>query len=122
MDNNYDFYKRMAVVGEWIPYGKVASYGQIALLCGSPKNSRQVGYALRAGKVSGAFPAHRLVNGKGILSGAAAFAQPDMQPKMLRNEKVEVDSDNRIDLKKFGWHHTIDDAMELYELFKKLNI
>lgn len=45
-----------------------------------------------------------------------------MQKKLLRKEKVEVDSDNRVDLKKFGWHHTIDDAMELYELFKQMDI
>ena len=29
-----------------IPHGKVATYGQIACLCGSPRASRAVGYAL----------------------------------------------------------------------------
>ena len=41
-----DFYKRLALVGSQIPCGKVATYGQLALLCGRPRNSRQVGYAL----------------------------------------------------------------------------
>ena len=44
-----DFYKRMRLVCAAIPYGKAASYGQIALLCGKPKNARQVGYALKRG-------------------------------------------------------------------------
>lgn len=44
-----DFYKRVACVCKRIPYGNVATYGQIALLCGSPRNSRQVGYALNRG-------------------------------------------------------------------------
>ena len=38
-----DFYRRMEKVCERIPYGKAATYGQIALLCGCPKNARQVG-------------------------------------------------------------------------------
>ena len=42
-----DFYKRMALVCRRIPEGTVATYGQIALLCRKPKNSRQVGYGLK---------------------------------------------------------------------------
>ena len=44
-----DFYRRLALAGEAIPFGKVATYGQLALLCGRPRNSRQVGYALNRG-------------------------------------------------------------------------
>ena len=40
---SFDFYKRAAIVCRAIPYGKAATYGQIALLCGKPKNARQVG-------------------------------------------------------------------------------
>ena len=59
-----NFYKRMTLVCSKIPYGKAATYGQIALLCGMPKNSRQVGYALRTGKAGEHVPAHRIVNAK----------------------------------------------------------
>ena len=34
-----DFYKRMEKVCHIIPYGKVATYGQIAMLCGKPRNA-----------------------------------------------------------------------------------
>ena len=74
-----DFYKRARIVCLAIPYGKAATYGQIALLCGKPKNARQVGYALNRGRLGEGIPAHRVVNARGILSGAAAFETEDMQ-------------------------------------------
>lgn len=43
------FYEKMRIVCLAIPVWKVATYGQIALLCGKPNNSRQVGYELREG-------------------------------------------------------------------------
>ena len=51
-----DFYERMSLVCSRIPRGRVATYGQIALLCGYPKNARQVGYGLRQG-LAGEVPA-----------------------------------------------------------------
>lgn len=42
-----NFYERMRIVCMAIPAGTVATYGQIAMLCGKPKNSRQVGYGLK---------------------------------------------------------------------------
>ncbi len=41
-----------------IPDGCVTTYGQIALLCGAPRHSRQVGYALRTNRL-GDVPAFR---------------------------------------------------------------
>lgn len=43
------FYEKMRLVCLAIPEGTVATYGQIAMLCGKPGNSRQVGYGLREG-------------------------------------------------------------------------
>ena len=56
-----DIYKRIGIVCNCIPRGQVATYGQIALLCEKPRNSRQVGYALKHG-LAGEVPAHRVVN------------------------------------------------------------
>ena len=55
-----DFYQRAGIVCRAIPRGTVASYGQIALLCGKPKNARQVGYALNKGRLGEEVPAHRV--------------------------------------------------------------
>jgi len=119
---SFDFYKRLELLGEYIPYGKVVTYGQLALLCGKANNSRQIGYALRSGKVGCSFPAHRVINGQGYLSGSCAFTTSGLQKSLLRKEKIEVSNDNRVDLKKFQWHHTMDNALEFYALFKQLAI
>ena len=87
---SFDFYKRAAIVCRAIPYGKTATYGQIALLCGKPENARQVGYALNRGRLGEGIPAHRVVNARGILSGAAAFETADMQKRLLEKEGVTV--------------------------------
>ena len=62
-----DFYKRLGIVCRAIPKGKVITYGQAALLCGFPKNARQVGYGLKK-ELAGEVPAYKVVNSKGILS------------------------------------------------------
>ena len=69
-----EFYRRMGIVCRRIPRGRVATYGQIALLCGKPRNSRQVGYGLKMGLAGEGDTAHRGVNSQGVLSGAAYLA------------------------------------------------
>lgn len=119
---SFNFYKRLELVCQYIPAGKVVTYGQLALLCGKPNNSRQVGYALRANKSEEPIPAYRIINGSGILSGAPCFATPTMQKELLQKDGIVVDANNRVDLKEFQWHHTLDDALELHDIFKQLGI
>lgn len=116
-----DFYKRMALVCEKIPEGCVATYGQIALLCGKPRNSRQVGYGLKHGLAGENVPAHRVVNSKGFLSGAVYFDTMDMQKILLESEGVELKRTPdgwQVDLKRFGWKNTLEDALSLAEAFE----
>ena len=120
-----DFYKRMELVCERIPAGRAASYGQIALLCGKPGNARQVGYALRRGRAGKSVPAHRIVNAKGILSGAEAFDTPETQKRLLESEGVRVrktDAGWRVDLREYGWVNSIEEAEELYRIFQERGI
>lgn len=117
-----EFYKRVGIVCRNIPKGKVATYGQVALLCGKPKNPRQVGYALKHGLAGKDVPAYRVVNGKGILSGAAYFETFDMQRMLLEAEGVRVAWTNygwKASLKEYGWKNTMEDALYLKELFEK---
>ncbi len=117
-----DFYERVRRVCLEIPYGRAATYGQIALLCGKPDNSRQVGYALRMGRAGEGIPAHRIVNARGILSGANAFAAPDLQKRMLEKEGVEVrltDKGWKVDLRKYGWRQSSEDAGRFYRMFRE---
>ena len=92
-----------------IPQGKVATYGQIAMLCGKPRNSRQVGYGLRENLAGEDVPAFRVVNSKGELSGANHFLIPGLQRTLLEDDGVEVFWNGQIwcvDLKEYGWKTT----------------
>ena len=117
-----DFYERVALVCSRIPYGCVASYGQIALLCQKPRNSRQVGFALNRKLDGKHVPAHRVVNHQGFLSGAAAFATPSTQKKLLQSEGVRVSRQQQVDLGKYGWKHTLEYALELEREFSERGI
>ncbi len=119
-----DFYKRVGIVCNRIPQGKVATYGQIALLCGKPKNSRQVGYALKM-NLAGDVPAYRVVNSKGILSGAFHFEIPDLQKILLTADGIEViwtPEGWKLDLKAHQWKNSMEEAEELLAEFVRENI
>ena len=62
-------YERIYAVVRQIPYGRVATYGQIAALAGNPRWSRVVGYALHVNPEPGVIPCHRVVRNDGALSG-----------------------------------------------------
>ena len=113
-----DFYKRVGITVRTVPEGKVATYGQIALLCGKPKNARQVAYALNRG-LAGEVPAHRVVNSQGYLTGAASFEHPDLQRMLLEEEEVLVSAEGRVDMKRDGWKNTLEDALRLKEIFER---
>lgn len=120
-----DFYRRVALVCEAIPRGKVATYGQIALLCGMPKNARQVGYALNREKAGRDVPAFRVVNHQGVLSGAQSFSSPDQQRRMLEADGIQVmveEGRQKVDLRRWGWKNTIEEALELQRTFEGLDV
>lgn len=100
------FYEKMRLVCLRIPRGKVATYGQIAMLCGKPRNSRQVGYGLRENLAGEGIPAFRVVNGRGELSGAQHFVISDLQRTLLAEDGVPTYWNGHcwcVDLKKYGW-------------------
>ena len=119
-----DFYQRARIVCESIPEGRVATYGQIALLCGKPKNARQVGYALNKGRL-GEVPAWRILGSSGRLSGAASFETHDMQKLLLEAEGVEVRQTEKAwktDLKKYGCRNSMEEAEAFRRIFEEKNI
>ena len=82
-----------------IPEGKVASYGQIAMICGRPRASRFVGQALHRNPKPGVIPCHRVVFKDGSLAEGFAFGGPGVQKALLENEGVEF-VDGKVDMKK----------------------
>ncbi len=116
------FYEKMRVVCLAIPAGKVATYGQIAMLCGKPKNSRQVGYGLRENLAGDDIPAFRVVNSKGGLSGAQHFLISDLQRTLLAEEGVSTLWNGRcwcVNLKEYGWETSETEMSSFSELFAK---
>lgn len=86
-----------------IPKGKVATYGQVALLAGNPRWARVVGYALHVNPEPVVIPCHRVVNKDGRLAGAFAFGGYEAQRALLENEGIVFESDGTVDLKKYLW-------------------
>ena len=97
------FYNVVYEMVKRIPKGKVATYGQIALLCGSPKASRAVGYALHFNPQPIIIPCHRVVNRFGGLAPKFAFGGKDAQKELLMAEGVYVDENYIVDLEKYQW-------------------
>ncbi len=99
--------------------GKVATYGQLALLCGKPRGARLAGYALSRGVSD---KAHRVVNSRGVLSGAAAFLFEGVQRALLEEEGVTVSAAQTVDLSQYGWRPDEEEERQLTALFESLGI
>lgn len=85
-----------------IPYGRVATYGQVAEAAGDKKMARAVGNALHKNPDPDNIPCFRVVNSKGELAGEFAFGGAGAQAKLLEAEGIEV-VEGKVDLKKYQW-------------------
>ena len=98
------FDQRVWSVVEQIPYGRLATYGQIADLIGAWGCARQVGWALRRLSLPSDVPWHRVVNTKGQISMSPSREGSDwMQRELLIAEGIPVDQEGRLPLKRFLW-------------------
>jgi len=96
-------YARIYAVVRRIPRGRVANYGQVALVAGLPGHARQVGYALHAVGPEDAVPWQRVVNAKGEVSPRRMPGWDAVQRVLLEREGVAFDARGRIDLARYGW-------------------
>ena len=94
-----NFYRAVYEAVRRIPAGKAATYGQIAMLAGSPRASRIVGGALHPGKT----PCHRVVFRDGSLAPGFAFGGPGAQRALLEAEGVTFLPDGRVDMARHQW-------------------
>ncbi len=97
-----DFTSKVYRAVQRIPSGKVATYGQIAAIAGKPGAARAVGNALHRNPSEKEIPCYRVVNAKGVLSGAFAFGGMGRQRELLEEDGVEV-INNRVDLCIYQW-------------------
>lgn len=103
-----EFNERVWALVRRVPRGKVATYGQIALMLAPPAGIDSASYhAFGPRWVGGAMaacpdnvPWQRVINSQGRISDRPGAAK---QRKMLKDEGVDFVKD-KVDLKKFGWH------------------
>ena len=85
-----------------IPKGKVATYGQIATLAGSPRAARQVVRILHSSSKKHKLPWHRVINSQGKISLLPNQGY-EIQKALLIKEKVKFTLTDHVDLKKYQW-------------------
>jgi methylated-DNA-protein-cysteine methyltransferase-like protein len=101
-------YDRFYAVVRRIPRGRVATYGQIAVLAGTPGHARQVGYALAALPAGHRVPWQRVVNAQGRISLRGDGSGYDiLQRVMLKREGVRFGKTGAIPLAEFQWRPRI---------------
>lgn len=83
-----------------IPAGKVATYGQLAFLAGSPRASRIVGAAMARVPQGKGLPCHRVIYGDGSMCRGDAFGGENIQRDLLKSEGVVFLKSGNADLKK----------------------
>lgn len=97
------FQKGVYKAVEQIPQGRVATYGEVARMAGSPRASRAVGNILHKNPFFGVVPCHRVVHADGALAEPFAFGGAGVQREMLEKEGVTFTKDGRVDMKKYGY-------------------
>jgi methylated-DNA-protein-cysteine methyltransferase-like protein len=85
-----------------IPYGKVATYGQIAGLAGNYRAARQVVRVLHTSSTKDGLPWHRVINKQGKISLPMGHGY-EQQKMLLQAEGVEFDGADHIDFTHFLW-------------------
>lgn len=85
-----------------IPPGRVATYGQLALLSGHPGAARQVGMILRglSRSEADALPWYRVINAQGGIS-TYKVGTGELQRALLEAEGVRFGADGRCDLPRY---------------------
>lgn len=82
------------------------TYGQIALLLGVPRASRQVGWALHSVPEEYQVPCQRVVNRYGGLAAGYGWGGQLAHRAELEADGVEIREDFTVDLEKYQWHPT----------------
>lgn len=89
----------------FIPKGKVLTYGGVARLIGAPKGARAVGNILHKNPDAPRVPCHRVVGRDGRMGAGYALGGPKAQEKRLQEEGVEINND-RVNLVQYLWQPT----------------
>ena len=95
-------YERILDVARRIPRGKVATYGQIALIVGDC-TPRMVGYCLASLPFDSDVPWQRVINYKGMVIPRSSGHGSQLQRELLIAEGVAFDDKGRVSFRRYGW-------------------
>jgi len=98
-----NFRERVYKITADIPQGKVATYGQIARLAGSPGAARAVGSLMKTNPFAPRVPCHRVVAADGSLTGFSAAGGIIKKKSMLEGEGVFFVK-GKVDLSQSLWN------------------
>ena len=102
-----NFFEKVYAIARQIPYGKVTSYGAIALALGTSRSARMVGWAMNACHQLEDVPAHRVVNRKGLLTGKHHFDGTNLMQQLLESEGIKVVDNQIMDFDTHFWEPEI---------------
>ncbi len=97
------FKNKVYTVLRKVPKGKVATYGQIAKMVGSPQAARAVGMCMRTNTDAPRTPCHRVVASDGSLHGYSGGDGLPTKKRMLLEEGVSFKGD-KVDLAISQWN------------------
>ena len=100
------FFARVYDLVRAIPRGRVATYGQIAALLGSPRAARSVGWALQALPEATDVPWQRVVDAAGRIPTGCRGHAAYVQAELLRREGVAFREDGMVCLERHRWAPT----------------
>lgn len=99
-----EFNKRVYKLVGLIPRGKVATYGQLAVMAGKPNGARMAGRAMRNTPGDMDLPCHRVVNASGKTAPDYVFESKRHQRAMLEAEGVIFKANGNINMKICQWN------------------
>jgi methylated-DNA-protein-cysteine methyltransferase-like protein len=86
-----------------VPYGQVATYGQVASIVGDSQAARTVGWALNGLPQGQRVPWHRVINAQGRISARRHASAAQDQRVLLEREGVVFDGQGCVDLERYQW-------------------
>lgn len=95
-------YDRILDVVRQVPAGKVATYGQVAMIAGGC-TPRMVGYCLAALEAGSDVPWQRVINCQGRISPRNSGHGSQIQRELLIEEGILFDKQGSVSFEEFGW-------------------
>ena len=113
---NPKYRERVYSIVRRIPRGRVMTYGQIAELLGEGYTPRTVGFCMHSSPDG--TPWHRVLNAQGATSTGRVVLPHDKQQRLLEQEGVIFNQNNRCDLQTYLYIPKTKAASQRASLYK----